>query len=103
MESKTVNLSGHAGKVAKFVLSPGSPFTLTPDMAVLHSEIVMNGDDEELLELWILVNSDYEEGKPVVTRDKGKDGDTIYFSQTVLEDDPDEEELMNDDGEFYYD
>ena len=41
--------------VRRLILSEASPFIFPEGSKVLYSEVVVNGDDEEILELWLAV------------------------------------------------
>jgi len=90
--STTSFVGGTPAKVQKVILSERSPLTLPPNTVVLHSEVVMNDDDDELLELWLAVptvaspdTADHapNEPKTIYTNTVVHDEDTKNFQAEV--------------------
>lgn len=75
---------GHGPVVVKrFILTEGSGFTIPPNSSILYSEVVVNSDGDEILEVWLAV--------PTTTDPHGRIGQatTIFNKTTVYEDDDD--------------
>lgn len=68
--------------VHRIILSEGSPITLPDGCSVLKAEVVVNGDDEELLELWLAVPSVGQVEVPTTRPDQSK----VIYSNTVVYD-----------------
>jgi len=89
--------------VKKFVLSDGGAFTISPGMTILHSEVVVNSGNDEVLEIWLSVPT-----VPELDTSTAQGPRTIYTNTTVYEE-PTTEPSINprgpeeqDDDEFYY-
>lgn len=85
---------GHGPVVVKrFILTEGSGFTIPPNSSILYSEVVVNSDGDEILEIWLAV--------PTTTDPHGRIGQaTTIFNKTTIyeEDDLDHDmELLDED------
>ena len=90
-------LNTHLGSgpstVKRFILSEGSGFTIPPNSSILYSEVVVNSDGDEILELWLAVPTSIvaPNGGPTLGPH------TIYNKTTVYEEDDFDDD---DDAEF---
>ena len=87
---------GHGPSVVKrFLLTEGSGFTMPSKATVLFSEVVVNDDGDEILELWLAVPTHAEEGPGYHAPRTPK---TIFSNTTVVEDDDDDGPAWQDDA-----
>jgi len=86
---------GHGPAVVKrFLLTEGSGFTMPAKATVLFSEVVVNDDGDEILELWLAVPTHAEEGPGYQAPRAPK---TIFSNTTVIEDGYDDDDDDYDD------
>jgi hypothetical protein len=70
--------------VRRLILAEGSPVTLPHNCVILKSEVVVNGDDEEILELWLAVPT---VAAPDTSQHSSSGQHTIYTNTEIYEDD----------------
>lgn len=81
--------------VRRVVLTEGAQVAFPPNVIILHSEVVQDGEGVEVLELWLAAPSvpDVDTGSPVA-----ETGRTIYTNTVIHEDD----DVYYDDDEDDY-
>lgn len=69
------------GIVRKVILSEGSNMAIPAGSTILYSEVVVDSDGDELLEVWLLVPSTAPGTNP--------SGGSVVYTNTVIDDDDD--------------
>lgn len=106
---KTTTIVGSGPAVVrKLILSEDGAFTIHPDMVVLHSEVVVDNNNTEVLEVWVALPSQAQQPPHTAQETQIPQSRTIYNQTTVHNSQPsmlqseEAEEEEGNDVEFYY-
>jgi hypothetical protein len=103
MQSHRTNtvMGAGSGVVRRFLLTEDGEFSMPARATILHSEVVVDSEDTEILQVWVLVPS---------VNTLPDEGQTIYTNTVVHDEDQEFREHLNnlendpepDDGEEEY-
>ena len=109
MRTNTITGAGPS-VVRKFLLTEDGSFTVPPGLVVLHSEIVVDSNNTEVLEVWAAVPISEPSQPTNLDYDKSQESrqvanpQTIYTNTVIYEDELEgyNPNIVEEDDEFYY-